>query len=228
MNNNPNNKTKRAEHQLKLNEKYNTNDLFNSSLARKHGWKYISDVKIDERADIIRDESDKALTFKKKKPMRVNKVSFKKESSLPTTTPVPTIPATSEYITTAILTISLSGKMNNFYKSDIFVKEIKEDLAHALGVPSERIRVFSVSEGSIIIEFEILPPPSSLKDTEPSVNDLIVNLKKQINNEKSTLRMGNHMNKVDITIPLKVKKVKRIVKKTNSYNNNKKSSLTYS
>ena len=271
MNNNPNNKTKHAEDQLKLNEKYNTNDLFNSSLARKHGWNYISDVSIDETKDIIQDERQKVLK-PKKRPMRVNKVRFKKKPNIyrhPTTPASVKVDDDIVQITTAILTINLDGKINDFYKSNTFIREFTEDIANAAGVSPDRIRIFSVSEGSIIVEFEILPPhqynvaikavyvadiakleiqaeglrvrAAEVQDAggigietlrteiakiqnmivhkkqnkvfiEPTVNMVIANLKNQINKNSSKLRKGKHTRMVNINIPLKVKKITRLVK----------------
>jgi len=291
MPNNPNKKTKNAEDRLNLNEKYNTNDLFNSYLARKHGWKYLSDIGIDETAVNIQDERDDLLK-PKKNPMIVNKVRFKKihskyrppttPASVITTTPASVITTTRAsaikssrhkvaapidevviQIPTVQLTIQLAAKMTPFYESSEFIDQFTDDIAKAAGVSQERIRVLSVDEGSIIVEFEILPPleerlrlakieklkiqiealrtqeeelssdgdrseilrtqvakieakivHEKLNDahTEPTVNMVVANLKKQIKNKSSKLRTGKHTNIVDINTPLKVKNVMRFVK----------------
>ncbi len=49
-----------------------------------------------------------------------------------------------------------------------FVAEFKSDVARAIGVPEHRINVTSVSPGSVIVVFVILPDPLSLVSLSPA------------------------------------------------------------
>jgi len=95
--------------------------------------------------------------------------------------------------------LSLATRMG----MEVFKAQLEKDLATALQVPVARVVVVSVQAGSLVVEVDLLPDPSSAADgsssAPPSPSMLLSQLSQLVANPDSSLYAGNLTSLVEST-----------------------------